>query len=43
MVLLAEETEIGDLPVTRHHQTVHRSLMEAVEVIRSYYDGWSDS
>ena len=38
MVFLTDDSDIGHLPVTRHHQSVHRSLMEALEVIRSRYE-----
>ncbi len=38
MVFLTDGSDIGHLPVTRHHQSAHRSLMEALEMIRSRYD-----
>ena len=38
MVFLTDDSDVGHLPVTRHHQSVHRSLMEALEMIRSQYD-----
>ncbi len=38
MVFLTDDSDIGHLPATRHHQSVHRSLMEALEVIRSWYE-----
>jgi D-glycero-D-manno-heptose 1,7-bisphosphate phosphatase len=38
MVFLSDDSDVGHLPVTRHHQSVHRSLMEALEMIRSQYD-----
>lgn len=43
IVFLADSTVDHDLPATRHHQSVHESLMGALEVIRSYYDRGSDS
>jgi histidinol-phosphate phosphatase family protein len=43
MIFLADTTVGHDLPATRHHQSVHESFMGALEVIRSYYDGRSDS
>ena len=38
MVFLTDDSDVEHLPVTRHHQSVHRSLMEALEMIRSQYD-----
>ena len=43
MVFLADATLWHDLPASRHHQSVHGSFMGALEVIRSYYDGRSNS
>ena len=43
MIFLADATVEHDLPASRHHQSVHESLMGALEVIRTYYDGRSDS
>jgi len=43
MIFLADATVEHDLPASRHHQSVHESFMGALEVIRSYYDGRSDS
>jgi phosphoglycolate phosphatase-like HAD superfamily hydrolase len=43
MIFLADATVGHDLPASRHHQSVHESFMGALEVIRSYYDGRSDS
>ena len=37
MVLLADDEEVHDLPPTPYHQSVHSSLMEALETIRSHY------
>lgn len=38
MILLADDAEAGELPETPHHQSVHRSFVEALEMIRSHYD-----
>ena len=43
MIFVADTTVGHDLPASRHHQSVHESFMGALEVIRSYYDGRSDS
>jgi D-glycero-D-manno-heptose 1,7-bisphosphate phosphatase len=43
MIFLADATVGHDLPATRHHQSVHESLVGALEVIRSHYGGRSDS
>ena len=43
MIFLADATVEHDLPASRHHQSVHESFMGALEVIRTYYDGRSDS
>ena len=38
MVFLTSDVKVEDLPVTGHHQSVHESLMGALEVIRNHYD-----
>ena len=42
MVFLTGDVEVEDLPATGHHQSVHESLMGALEVIRNHYDGGSN-
>ena len=37
MVLLSDEITLGDLPANRRHCSVHRNLMEAVDMVRGYY------
>ncbi len=43
MIFLADTMVSHDLPASRHHQSVHESFVGALEVIRSCYDGRSDS
>ena len=43
MIFLADTMVGHDLPASRHHQSVHESFVGALEVIRSCYDGRSDS
>lgn len=37
MVFLSDEMTLGDLPANRRHCSVHRNLMEAVDMVRGYY------
>ncbi|MDP7068504.1 MAG: HAD-IIIA family hydrolase [Acidimicrobiales bacterium] len=41
MIFLSDDKETVDLPASRHHQSVHCSLTEAIETIKSHYDGRS--
>ncbi len=43
MILLGDSSEIRDLPANRQHQSVHESLMGALEVIRNHYQGEPNS
>jgi len=43
MIFLTSDAEIGNLPETRQHQSIHRTLVEAVEMIKRHYEGRLDS